>query len=127
MSFTLDRYGHLFPGSERKLNDALDAMVDRARSDDADGEDDGAVPNEGSAIHSDDGAEPDEGPTSDGDGAPPGDHPPGDNGPGSIAHVARTGSAESGARDNEQPDDQGVRSGRCGTRTHDLSRVKAAL
>ncbi len=27
VSFTLDRYGHLFPGSEQRLNDALDALA----------------------------------------------------------------------------------------------------
>lgn len=32
VSFALDRYGHLFPGSEQKLNDALDALADAARS-----------------------------------------------------------------------------------------------
>ena len=26
----LDRYGHLFPGSEQKLNDALDALADES-------------------------------------------------------------------------------------------------
>jgi integrase len=30
VSFTLDRYGHLFPGSEEVLNDSLDALVQRA-------------------------------------------------------------------------------------------------
>jgi integrase len=72
VSFTLDRYGHLFPGSERKLNGALDATFDRARSED-----------------DDDRAAPDEGPADDAgsDGAPPEDHPPSDNGPGSIAHL----------------------------------------
>jgi integrase len=32
VSFALDRYGYLFPGSEQKLNDALDALADAARS-----------------------------------------------------------------------------------------------
>ena len=32
MSFALDRYGHLFPGSEQKLNDALDALADQSRA-----------------------------------------------------------------------------------------------
>ena len=31
MSFALDRYGHLFPGSEQKLNDALDALAAETR------------------------------------------------------------------------------------------------
>ena len=31
VSFTLDRYGHLFPGSESKLNDSLDAYVGQVR------------------------------------------------------------------------------------------------
>ena len=30
MSFALDRYGRLFPGSEQKLNDALDALAEEA-------------------------------------------------------------------------------------------------
>jgi hypothetical protein len=30
VSFTLDRYGHLFPGSEQRLNDALDLLADEA-------------------------------------------------------------------------------------------------
>ncbi len=33
VSFTLDRYGHLFPGSEDVLNDSLDALVETARQD----------------------------------------------------------------------------------------------
>ncbi len=33
VSFTLDRYGHLFPGSEEVLNDSLDALVERQRDD----------------------------------------------------------------------------------------------
>ena len=32
MSFALDRYGHLFPGSEQKLNDALDALAAESRA-----------------------------------------------------------------------------------------------
>jgi len=31
VSFTLDRYGHLFPGSEEVLNDSLDSLVQTAR------------------------------------------------------------------------------------------------
>ena len=31
VSFTLDRYGHLFPGSEEVLNDSLDALAQRGR------------------------------------------------------------------------------------------------
>lgn len=30
VSFTLDRYGHFFPGSESRISDALDAMADVA-------------------------------------------------------------------------------------------------
>ena len=30
VSFTLDRYGHLLPGSEQRLNDALDALAEGA-------------------------------------------------------------------------------------------------
>ncbi len=33
VSFTLDRYGHLFPGSESALNDSLDALAQRGRDD----------------------------------------------------------------------------------------------
>jgi hypothetical protein len=40
VSFTLDRYGHLFPGSEQRLNDALDLLADGA-SDSAVDVDDG--------------------------------------------------------------------------------------
>jgi hypothetical protein len=32
VSFALDRYGHLFPGSEQKLNDALDALAAESRA-----------------------------------------------------------------------------------------------
>jgi integrase len=93
VSFTLDRYGHLFPGSESVLNDSLDALARdgresaeqtfraRSRANEAD----------------------------------------------SFAHVARTNADPSDdARDAQAPD-QYETSGRCGTRTHDLSRVKAAL
>jgi len=31
VSFTLDRYGHLLPGSEQRLNDALDALAEGAQ------------------------------------------------------------------------------------------------
>jgi len=31
-SIPLDRYGHVFPGSEQKLNDALDALADESRA-----------------------------------------------------------------------------------------------
>jgi integrase len=31
VSFTLDRYGHLYPGSEDAVNDRLDAMVAEGR------------------------------------------------------------------------------------------------
>jgi len=36
VSFTLDRYGHLFPGSEEVLNDSLDALARDAREDSSD-------------------------------------------------------------------------------------------
>ncbi len=32
VSFTLDRYGHLLPGSEQRLNDALDALAEGAEA-----------------------------------------------------------------------------------------------
>jgi hypothetical protein len=32
VSFTLDRYGHLLPGSEQRLNDALDDLAQAART-----------------------------------------------------------------------------------------------
>ena len=32
VSFTLDRYGHLLPGSEQRLNDALDDLAQEART-----------------------------------------------------------------------------------------------
>lgn len=32
MSFTLDRYGHLLPGSEQRLNDAFDALAEGAQA-----------------------------------------------------------------------------------------------
>jgi len=116
VSFTLDRYGHLFPGSEQRLNDALDLLAEGAH----DGPDDSA----------DDGA---------GDGA--GDWPDGpENEPTarqrarklsensvSIAHVARTPESDTMSEANPQASDLVKESGRCGTRTHDLSRVKAAL
>ena len=38
VSFTLDRYGHLLPGSEQRLNDALDALAEEARAPSADGD-----------------------------------------------------------------------------------------
>ena len=33
VSVVLDRYGHLLPGHEEKVNDALDAMADKSRPD----------------------------------------------------------------------------------------------
>ena len=93
VSFTLDRYGHLFPGSEEVSNDSLDALVQRRsarpRSDD------------GAAIVREK--------------------------PDSFAHVART--PDDNRRSDRRPQrrEQDLLGGRCGTRTHDLSRVKAAL
>jgi hypothetical protein len=45
----------------------------------------------------------------------------------SFAHVARTPDDRDESVSDTQLADQGENSGRCGTRTHDLSRVKAAL
>ena len=45
----------------------------------------------------------------------------------SFAHVARTPDDFEEEVDGSQRRDQDLQSGRCGTRTHDLSRVKAAL
>jgi hypothetical protein len=45
----------------------------------------------------------------------------------SIAHVARTPESDTVTDREAQAPDQGNERGRCGTRTHDLSRVKAAL
>ena len=92
VSFTLDRYGHLFPGSEEVLNDSLDALAQRG----------------GAADASDDRArscakKPD-----------------------SFAHVARTPDVSEEELDDSQGREQDFLSGRCGTRTHDLSRVKAS-
>jgi hypothetical protein len=47
--------------------------------------------------------------------------------PDSFAHVARTPEDADEVRDDSQDREQDLLSGRCGTRTHDLSRVKAAL
>jgi integrase len=100
VSFTLDRYGHLFPGSEQRLNDALDLLAE----------------------------EHDGGPKGSGDDAPlsQAQHQLSQN-PDSIAHVARTPASDSVSDQKPQATDQGEQGGRCGTRTHDLSRVKAAL
>ncbi len=96
VSFTLDRYGHLLPGSEQRLNDALDALAEGAQPTAevmADGDD---------ASHAREKAV-------------------------SFAHVARTPADDAKIVSDVQRADQGEQSGRCGTRTHDLSRVKAAL
>ena len=93
VSFTLDRYGHVFPGSEDALNDSLDALAQSYR-DEVDGEDAAAARANSSRM---------------------------------IAHVARTPEADGQDFDDEQASDQDEFGGRCGTRTHDLSRVKAAL
>jgi len=104
VSFTLDRYGHLFPGSEQRLNDALDLLADEAEPA-ADGG-------------------PDEGPA--GPENEPRAHKLSQNSV-SIAHVARTPESDTASEAEAQAPDQGKEGGRCGTRTHDLSRVKAAL
>ena len=93
VSFTLDRYGHLFPGSEDILNDSLDALVQTARE--------GAV---------DDSRAPSRAKKDD-----------------SFARVARANLESLNNDAVTQADDQEELGGRCGTRTHDLSRVKAAL
>jgi integrase len=103
VSFTLDRYGHLFPGSEQRLNDALDLLAGEA-----DAEADGG-PNEGPA-----------GPENEPRARKRSQNPV------SIAHVARTPESDTVSDANPQLSDQGKEGGRCGTRTHDLSRVKAA-
>ncbi len=93
VSFTLDRYGHLFPGSEEVLNDSLDALAQRGRAEDASDERALSCANK----------------------------------PDSFAHVARTPDDSEEELDDSQGREQDLLSGRCGTRTHDLSRVKAAL
>ena len=47
--------------------------------------------------------------------------------PDSFADVARTPNDNEEELDDSQGREQDLLSGRCGTRTHDLSRVKAAL
>jgi integrase len=93
VSFTLDRYGHLFPGSETVLNDSLDELAREGRKS---SEEERRARSR--AIEDD-----------------------------SFAHVARTPEDSAADLDDAQPPDEGEQSGRCGTRTHDLSRVKAAL
>jgi hypothetical protein len=44
-----------------------------------------------------------------------------------VTHVARTPEDNEEEVDDSQGREQDLLSGRCGTRTHDLSRVKAAL
>jgi hypothetical protein len=90
VSFTLDRYGHLFPGSEEVLNDSLDALAQR-----------GSLVHESAERARSCAKNPD-----------------------SFAHVARTPEDIEEEVDDSQGGDRTL-SGRCGTRTHDLSRVKA--
>jgi hypothetical protein len=99
VSFTLDRYGHLFPGSEQRLNDALDLLAEE-NDDEPDGSGDDA-------------------------GLSQAQHTLSQN-PDSIAHVARTPESDTMSDLTLQASDQEEQGGRCGTRTHDLSRVKAA-
>jgi hypothetical protein len=96
VSFTLDRYGHLLPGSEQRLNDALDALAEstRATAEVAHDGDDSSGAREKTI---------------------------------SFAHVARTPDDTEEVADELQGREQDLLGGRCGTRTHDLSRVKAAL
>ncbi len=96
MSFTLDRYGHLLPGSEQRLNDALDALAEGAQATAEVTRDANDTTNVRENTIS-------------------------------FAHVARTPEDRDGSVSDAQLADQGKESGRCGTRTHDLSRVKAAL
>ena len=93
VSFTLDRYGHLFPGSEEVLNDSLDTLASQGRAESA-----GADSDAPCAIVRD-----------------------------FFAHVARTPEDRDESVSDVQASDQDEFGGRCGTRTHDLSRVKAAL
>jgi hypothetical protein len=93
VSFTLDRYGHLFPGSEEVLNDSLDALAQRGRAVDASHDRARSCAKK----------------------------------PDSFAHVARTPDGIEEVVDDSQGREQDLFGGRCGTRTHDLSRVKAAL
>ncbi len=92
VSFTLDRYGHLLPGSEQRLNDALDALAE------------GAHPTAEVTRDADDTTNVRENTIS-------------------FAHVARTPEDSDDSVSDAQLAEQGERSGRCGTRTHDLSRV----
>ncbi len=88
VSFTLDRYGHLFPGSEQRLNDALDLLAEE--SDDR--ADDGpAGPEVGLRAR-----KVSENPVS-------------------IAHVARTPTADTASDEEPQASDQGERGGPWGT------------
>ncbi len=93
VSFTLDRSGHLFPGSEEALSDSLDALAQKGRAVNA------------SDDHARSCAQK----------------------PDSFAHVARTPDDTEEEIDDSQGREQHLFGGRCGTRTHDLSRVKAAL
>ncbi len=92
VSFTLDRYGHLLPGSEQRLNDALDALAE------------GAHPTAEVTRDADDTTGVREDTIS-------------------FAHVARTPEDRDESARVVQASDQDENSGRCGTRTHDLSRV----
>jgi len=96
VSFALDRYGHLLPGSEQRLNDALDALAESSK------------PTAEVMHDTDDASNAREKPIS-------------------FAHVARTPDDRDESVSDAQACDQDEKSGRCGTRTHDLSRVKAAL
>jgi len=92
LSFTLDRYGHLLPGSEQRLNDAIDALAEGAQAPAEVTRDTHDSSNAGKKAIS-------------------------------FAHVTRTPNDDDEMVSDTQASDLDVNSGRCGTRTHDLSRV----
>ena len=100
VSFTLDRYGHLLPGSEQWLNDTLDALAEgahQATEVTRDADDTTGVREDTSEDTI------------------------------SFVRVARTPEDRDESSRDVQASDQDENSGRCGTRTHDLSRVNPFL